>query len=249
MHHSLVIGGTRGIGREVVRRFATDRHRVSVIGGHQPSPEDAQLPGVRHFVADLTGSSLDDVLPEILSAGKLRNLVFCQRYKGGGDRWEGEIRTSLTATRHLMERLATEFEGEGDKAIVPTSSVVSHLVAAEQDVAYHVAKAGLVQLSRFFAVRFGNRGIPRQLRFTQCLYPKDESREYYRENPALVELLSKITPLGRMGTASEIASVVHFLCSPEASFLTGQDLVVDGGSSLQAHPALARLLCGPIASP
>jgi NAD(P)-dependent dehydrogenase (short-subunit alcohol dehydrogenase family) len=45
-----------------------------------------------------------------------------------------------------------------------------------------------------------------------------------------------------MGSAAEIAAAIHFLCSPAASFITGQDLVVDGGISLQAQPSLARSL-------
>lgn len=57
-----------------------------------------------------------------------------------------------------------------------------------------------------------------------------------------MDLYKKITPLGRMCTAADIADAVMFLCSPESSFITGQSLVVDGGLSLRWHESLAREL-------
>ena len=66
-----------------------------------------------------------------------------------------------------------------------------------------------------------------------------------QSHPELVDLYKRITPLGRMCTASDIADVVMFLCGPESSFITGQNLVVDGGLSLRWHESLARDL-GPL---
>jgi NAD(P)-dependent dehydrogenase (short-subunit alcohol dehydrogenase family) len=242
MTHSLVIGGTRGIGREVVRRLAGEGQAVSVIGRRPPADGEAALANVRHWVVDLLdGAALEAALREILAVGPLRSLVFCQRWRGSGDPWAGELQTSLTLTRALVERLAGAFEPSGDRAIVLVSSVVGHLVASEQEASYHVAKAGMIQLARFYAVRLGPAGI-RVNSVSPSVFVKDESRDYYRQNGALVELFSRITPLRRMGTASEIAAAIQFLCSPAASFVTGQDLVVDGGISLQAQPSLARSL-------
>jgi NAD(P)-dependent dehydrogenase (short-subunit alcohol dehydrogenase family) len=240
--HSLVIGGSRGIGREVVKRLASEGQAVSVIGRRPPAPEDAPLPCVRHWVADLAdAAALETVLGEVLAISPLRSLVFCQRWRGTGDPWVGELQTSLTVTRHLIERLAPAFEPQGDRAIVVVSSIVGHLVALEQDASYHVAKAGLNQLARFYAVKLGPAGI-RVNSVSPSVFVKDESRDYYRQNGPLVDLFARITPLRRMGSAAEIAAAIHFLCSPAASFITGQDLVVDGGISLQAQPSLARSL-------
>ena len=241
MIHSLVVGGTRGIGREVVRRFAVEGHQVSAIGRSPPASEEERLPNVRHFQADVAGTEIDAVLDEVLGLGMLRYLVFCQRHRGPGDAWAGECLTSLTATKHIIERLAPAFAPEGDRAIVLVSSIVSRLVADEQDVSYHVAKAGLNQMARFYAVRLGPAGI-RVNTVSPSVFIKEESSAFYRQHPELTDLFGKITPLRRMGTASEIASAIRFLASPQASFVTGQDLVVDGGISLQAQASLARQL-------
>jgi NAD(P)-dependent dehydrogenase (short-subunit alcohol dehydrogenase family) len=240
MVHSLVIGGTRGVGREVVKRFAEQGHNVSVIGKRPALPEDMSDDKVHYCMLDFTDEGkLLDTLAGLTERGKLNNVVFAHRFKGSGDAWEGELVTSLTATRKIVERLAGEFVKEGENSIVFTSSVLSHLIADDQPVGYHVAKAGLQQMARYYAVTLGAQGI-RVNTVSPSIYIKEESREYYQNNPELCQLFSKITPLGRMGTAAEIASVILFLCSKEASFVTGQDIVVDGGMTLQAQPALSR---------
>lgn len=238
MIHSLVIGGTRGIGKEVVRLFDSQGHAVSVIGKHPPQNENAVSNKVHYKTLDLMDrQSLFKILTEVVQRGKLSNLVFTQRFRGEGDAWEGEIATSLDSTKRIIEQLASEFCDDGCKSIVLVSSIVSHLVAEEQPVGYHVAKAGLNQMARYYAMTLGTYGI-RVNTVSPSVFIKEESKEYYRQNSQLYELYSKITPLGRMGTAREIADVIAFLCSPAASFITGQDIIVDGGISLQAQPSL-----------
>jgi NAD(P)-dependent dehydrogenase (short-subunit alcohol dehydrogenase family) len=239
--HSLIIGGTRGMGRALAELFAREQHTVSVIGRQIP-PEP--ITGKVHFWSvDLLerqelSKTLDDV---IVRHGNLNNLIFLQRFKGKGDKWEGEIQTSLSATKFVIDALIDQFHDASDKSIVIVSSAASDVVAEEQDAAYHVAKAGLNQLARYYAVVLGPKGFRVNV-VSPGTVLKKENQEYYLGNDKLQKLVGRTVPLGRMGTALEVAHVISFLCSPKASFLTGQTILVDGGANLVSCETLARKL-------
>ena len=241
--HTLIVGGTRGTGRALVRTFATGDRVVSVIGRRPPPESDLKAPHVHYWMVDLLDEKrLTKALSEIVRKnGKLSSLVFCQRYRGQEDVWSGDFQTSLTATKNAIEQLAEAFDEGGDKAIVIVGSVASRFIAEEQPLGYHVAKAGLVQMVRYFAVILGSKGI-RINGVSPGTILKEESKNFYLEHKELMGLYKRIIPLGRMGTAGEIAQVIEFLCSPKSSFITGQNIVVDGGLSLQWHESLARKL-------
>ncbi|MBI3129742.1 MAG: SDR family oxidoreductase [Acidobacteria bacterium] len=240
MRQHLVIGGTRGIGREVVKRLLATGEAVSVLGRKAPSPGDAEAAGVRYWTGDLATDPAGP-LAEILARGPLGSLIFCHRFKGPGEAWDGELRTSLSATKAIIEAAAPHFDPTGPRSIVLTSSIVSHFVADEQPVGYHVAKAGMNQMARYYAVTLGARGI-RVNTVSPSVFIKEESAAFYADNPELTARLSGITPLARMGFAGEVAEAILFLAGERASFITGQDLIVDGGISLQAPPSMARKL-------
>jgi len=101
---------------------------------------------------------------------------------------------------------------------------------------------------RYWAITLGARGI-RVNSVSPGTVLKEESEEFFLNNTSLRELYQRITPLRRFGHAKEVAHVIGFLCSAETSFVTGQDIVVDGGISLQWQESLARELMGMPAAP
>ncbi len=219
---------------------------VSAIGAHAADGASAPPPGVEYWLADLTDDdSRARVLADIASRrGRLTHLVLLQRFRGQGDPWRGELDISLTATRSIIEQCADAFDGRPENSIVIVGSIAGRFIAGEQPVGYHVAKAALEQMARYYAVSLGPRGIR-----VNCVSPstvlKEESADFYRGRPDIVDLYRRVVPLGRMGTAEEVASVVGFFCSPAASFVTGQVLVVDGGVSVLGQEALARRMALP----
>lgn len=241
--HTLVVGGTRGIGRAVVRAFAAAGGRVSVIGRREPSAEDRAQASVAYWRADV--SNLDEVGPALQGArdrsGPLNHVVFLQRFRGEGDQWAGELATTLTATKQVIEGLDGAFAPTGDRAIVIVSSIIGQWVVENQAVGYHVAKAGLGALIRYYAVKLGPSGI-RVNGVAPCTTLKEESKDFYLNNPDLLRVYEAMTPLRRMGTAEDVASVIEFLSSQKAAFMTGQILTVDGGTSLVWQESLARTL-------
>lgn len=241
--HTLVIGGTRGIGRAIVKTFSNEGHSVSVIGRKLSNPKDASLAHVDYWYTDLKDEkSLLTVIKKIIKKkGKLSHLVFCQRFRGKGDPWKDELRVSLSATKVVIEFLADKFAVTNEKSIVIISSVIGSFVGLEQPLGYHVAKAGLIQMVRYFAVVLGPKGI-RVNSVSPATTLKEESRDFYLKNKKLQNLFKKIIPLGRMGTSEDVANLVAFLTSPKSAFITGQNIVIDGGVSLQMQETLARQL-------
>ena len=138
------------MGRELVRLLADQGHAVSVLGRSAPSEADSQLANVEHWAVDiLQNEALKKTLGEIISArGNLNSLVFFQRFRGDSDSWEGEIETSLTATKNTIEFLADKFRLGENCSIVAVGSIASDFIADEQPVSYHVGKSGLGQMVR-----------------------------------------------------------------------------------------------------
>ncbi|MAE43036.1 hypothetical protein CMO93_04645 [Candidatus Woesearchaeota archaeon] len=239
--HTLIIGGTKGIGLEVAKSFSREKHTVSVLGR---SPLTTKNKYISCWNLDLVNNikNVSKVLDKIIEKnGKISNLIFLQRYRGKESVWDNEIKVSLTSTKLIIENLIDKFDETGDKSIVIMGSLASSLIAEEQPLSYHVVKSALNQMVRYFAVNLGPKGIR-----VNCVSAgsviKEESKKYYLSNKQLQSLYKKITPLGRMCTSKDIANTIYFLCSSNASFITGQNIAVDGGVSLQMHESLARKL-------
>jgi NAD(P)-dependent dehydrogenase (short-subunit alcohol dehydrogenase family) len=243
--HILVVGGTRGIGRAVARRLADDDQAVSVIGRSRPAP-DPDRPRIKSWSADVADLSIfRSTLDEIVGTqGPLSGAVLLQRYRGRENDWTGEIATSLTATRELMEWAGDHFEDLGrGKAVIVISSIASASVASEQPVSYHAAKAAMSHMVRYYAVSLGRKGI-RVNAICPGTIVKEESKAFYAQHPEIERLYREIVPLGRMGTSEDVAELAAFLVSDRAGFLTGQNIVLDGGVSLQSVESMGRHLAG-----
>lgn len=232
--HFVVVGGTRGLGKVFADRAKQQKHVVSVLGRSA-----ANAPNEGSFACDLghpeqAASVLDEVRRE---RGEIDGLAFFQRFRGPGDDWGGELQTSLAAAKTLIERSATLFKPDGLKSIVLTSSVNAAFISPKLPVGYHIVKVGICQLAKYYACTLGELGI-RVNAVCPSTFVKPENAEFYKSHPEIVAKLAKVSPLKRMGTADEIVDVLEFLLSEKSSFITGQALTVDGGTSLQWHEHL-----------
>lgn len=226
--HYLVVGGSHGLGRTFSALALENGHAVTVVARTSP-----QLDGATFQHCDLARSS---DIAEVVSrarreAGEFDAVVFFQRFRGEDDAWEGELRTGLTATRLVIEASVPHFSPTGLRSIAVVSSVNAHFISPHQSVGYHVAKAGLCELVRYFACTIGPHGI-RVNAVCPSTFIKPENESFYGSHPDVAARMAKLSPLGRMATHREINDVVMFLLGRQASFVTGQALVVDGGISL-----------------
>ena len=222
--------------------FASSGKFVSIVCSPANTALDLQTDKIQVYKYDL--EKLDS-LPAFFSqlqsdCGEVTNLVFFQRYRGSGDLWEGEYSVSLRATQILIDELSAQSSQVNDRSIVITASPADTKVALEQPLSYHVVKAALSQMIRYYAVTLGRLGI-RVNGVQPAIVLKPRAIKFYEQHSELVRLYQRITPLGRMGTPEDIAGAVMFLCSHAANFITGQILVVDGGLSLHEAASLSRL--------
>jgi NAD(P)-dependent dehydrogenase (short-subunit alcohol dehydrogenase family) len=242
MTHSIVFGGSKGLGRVLARQLAGRGDAVSVISRSEP-PEAERADGARYFTADIADAGATQAAMDaaIKKSGAPNYLVFCQRYRGKENPWMGEIDVSLTASKRVVEYLQDKFAESGDRGIVFVSSVFGDRIGEGQDISYHIGKAGMNHMARFYAVNLGRKGI-RANTVTPFTFLKEESKSFYLNNKELLGLYEEIIPLGRMATSEDSANVISFLCSPAAAFVSGQNIYVDGGLSLVWPETLARKL-------
>jgi len=148
-----------------------------------------------------------------------------------GDVWHRVLDVNLTAAMLVSRHALPLLRRSGGGAFVHLASVAGLRNADDPMDAYQVSKAGLISLSRALALQYGPLGIRSN---TICpgaiLTPMTEP--LYAEDPARAERMANRTPLRRLGTVADISSACRFLLSDEAAFITGIDLVVDGGWTL-----------------
>jgi NAD(P)-dependent dehydrogenase (short-subunit alcohol dehydrogenase family) len=235
---ALIVGGTRGIGRVLADRWAAAGKSVSVIA-RTPPERTEPLPMWHFWSADLCATAeLRAILKELCAtSGTPDEVVYFQRARGATDDWDAELATTLTGTQTILEALSPQWSAARRPSVVMVGSLAARQVAREQGPAYHVAKAGLEQLMRYYAATWGPRGI-RVNAVIPGIVMKESSRVYYEEHPAVLAAYQQVIPLGRLATPDDVCDAIDFLCSPQASYLTGQSLGVDGGLSLpMAHYA------------
>jgi len=242
---ALVTGGASGIGRASAERLAqagaevmvadidTTRaletvHAIKTAGGtaHFRESDMTNRTDVRHMVRDaveiMGGLS-------ILFNNAMANPL--DTYDED-ERWNVMLESGLTAYWAAAVAAAPHLAQSGHGAIVQTASIAGARVGiAFASEAYCAAKAGIVGLTRKLAKRLG----PDNVR-VNCIAPgviKTPRLAYSgAEIPEFAVRSQKMTPLQRLGTADEVAELVLFLASDQSSYITGQDIAIDGGLAI-----------------
>jgi NAD(P)-dependent dehydrogenase (short-subunit alcohol dehydrogenase family) len=244
---ALITGGTSGIGEATALLFAREGAQVAITGRNEQRGgqvvEAIQTSGGRAmFIAADVSKSADcrkSVDETVRSFGRVDILfnnagVFYAHtaLDCSEEEWDVQIDVNLKGTFLMSKYVLPGMIAQGGGVIINNSSGWG-LVGGDKAVAYCASKGGVVLLTKALAVDHGRQGIR-----VNCICPGDVETPMLPEDARFrglkwEEYLAGCAsrPMGRVGTAEEIAKAVLFLASDDSSFMTGATLVVDGGGT------------------
>jgi NAD(P)-dependent dehydrogenase (short-subunit alcohol dehydrogenase family) len=249
---AVVTGGGSGIGAATCRRFATEGARVvvldvdagraeSVAGSVDGAAVVADVADGRALAAafEAAASALGGLDTVVNNAGT-GNAMALHDYPDA--EWDRLLAVNLTGVFNGTRAAVPLLRSAGRTGAIVNVSSLSGLRPTRGEAPYSAAKAGVVALTMSAALEYGPA-----IR-VNCVSPgfiRTPLTELAMADDATRAELDGGTPLGRVGTAEEVAATIAFLCSDLASYVTGANLVVDGGSALvnaQVDPMLRRFV-------
>jgi NAD(P)-dependent dehydrogenase (short-subunit alcohol dehydrogenase family) len=246
---AIVTGGSRGIGESVVRRLAGDGYRVAFCADDQRGvaslERELQAAGMSATGWTIDVKDVAAVQRFVNEAGEahggLDAVVGCagiQRYGSVEgttlETWREVIDTNLTSMFALSAAAVPLLRRRGGGSIVAVASVQA--MATQREVAaYTASKGGLVALIRAIAVDYAaeniraNSVLPGSVDTPMLRWAADKFAGDGGDADALIGRWGSSHPMGRVAKADEVAAAVAFLSGPDASFITGAEVKVDGG--------------------
>lgn len=237
----LITGGNSGMGRAIAERFAQEDARVAILGRDQDtlrSTAEVLAPHVAWYQADVSRRQQVqatvaaiveqwgqiDVL--VNAAGFVRGVTSDMPLDEAEREWDAVLDTNLKGSFLMTVAVAPYLVRPGGRIIYISSIAAFTGGSRAGSVAYAAAKAGLLGLTYGFARELSSQGITVNAVAPGFIANTGFTGAWSEER---IRGIIEQTPVGRAGQVNDVAAVVHYLASPEASFVTGEVLNVNGG--------------------
>ena len=244
---ALITGGATGIGRAIARCFALEGAQVSIADINDVNGQDtAQAAGGLFVHCDTSQpeQARAAVAQTVTAFGGLDVLVNSAAHLGGMHdaaampeaEWREVLSITLDGVFYCSKYAVPAMHERGGGSIIHIGSVEG-MQGVAGHAAYVTGKSALFGLARSMAIDFGPAGIRVNVVSPGIIDSGRPDIERYKQDPVIVQWWRDMTVLDRMGRPEEVAAAVLFLASDEASYITGQNLAVDGGWTI-GHPPL-----------
>jgi 3-oxoacyl-[acyl-carrier protein] reductase len=228
---ALVTGASRGIGRAIAQELA--RAGASVVVGYRTGKDEAEelASGIGGRAVQADVSSAEDAKRLVEEAGDVDVLVNNAGLTRDGllarmsdDDWRTVLDTNLSSVFYTCRAVTRPMMKKRAGSIVNISSIVG-VHGNWGQTNYAASKAGIIGFTKSLARELGSRNV--RANVVAPGYVKTQLTDVLPEDATKAMLDN--TPLGRLGDPEDVAGAVRFLCSDDASFITGEVLLVDGG--------------------
>lgn len=224
----VVVGGSKGIGFGILQRLLADGHQVTVLS--RSADQIAGLDGVTHHVCDV----ITDEISSAMLPDSIKGMAYCpgsinlrsfRSLKAEVFRNDFELNV-IGAVRVIQAALPALKNASQSSVLLFSTIAVSQGMYAHASIA--ASKGAIEGLTRTLAAE-----LSPEIR-VNCLAPaltRTSLTEKFFADPEKAKSIGEKYPLGRSGTADDLASLGHFLLGPKSSWITGQVIGVDGGMS------------------
>lgn len=237
---AVVTGAGRGIGKAIAERFVAEGARVAIVSRTEANSQavadalNAQTPdSAKGYAVDVADSEAVAALGKqivadfghvdilVNNAGVTRDNLLLRM---SDEEWDTVLNTNLKGAFHLVKAFQRSLLKQKNARIINVASVIGLMGNAGQ-ANYAASKAGLIGFTKSVAREFAGRGVT-----VNAIAPGFIATDMTSvlDDKVKDAILTKI-PLGSLGEAADIAAAAAFLASPEARYITGQVLTVDGG--------------------
>lgn len=245
---AIITGSSRGIGRAIAEALAECGARVVISSRKLPACEAVSREINRRHGEDRAiavaanisdKAALEKLVADARAAFGRIDILVCNAasnpYYGpmsgiSDEQFRKVFENNVLATHWLINMVAPEMAGRGEGAIILISSI-GGLSGSGVIGAYNISKAADLQMVRNLAVEFGKSNV-RINAIAPGVVRTDFAKALW-ENPSAEAALRQATPLGRIGEPEDIAGAAVFLASAASRYVTGQTLIVDGGTTIK----------------